>query len=34
MVRAPHPALVAIAVALSPLVMPAWLLLCLGMWSR
>lgn len=32
-VKAPHPALVAMAVALSPLVTPAWFLLCFGLWS-
>lgn len=32
-VRAPHPTLVAIAIALSPLVTLLWFLLCLGPWS-
>lgn len=31
-VRAPHPIVVALAVALSPLVTPACLVLILGMW--
>lgn len=32
-VKAPHPALAALAVTLSPLVTPLWLLLCFGLWS-
>ncbi len=32
-VRAPRPELVALAVALSPLLTPLWLLLCFGLWS-
>ena len=32
-VKAPHPALVALTVALSPLISPLWLLICLWLWS-
>ena len=32
-VTAPHPALAALAIVLSPIAVVAWFMLCFGLWS-